>query len=244
MPPMLCLSLIVRFIFWSDCAYMTIEKGAISNPTLNRTIVVTGINSCVTAFTIDFQSKSYTFIIQYNFIFRTVLFQFLLLSATIWKPNAADYILYWPSLLQVKLILVSLKSSLLLAQKLCFSLLQRVNWCSRWTYERENLKLKLQVNLKIIQCLLSEIVILQSVRSSLLLYLGQVIYWGYESGGIETANMDGSLRMTIYQDDAAAYTGLALDASYLYIADSNKRFKYYISSDCLGRLEVNINNGS
>lgn len=51
----------------------------------------------------------------------------------------------------------------------------------------------------------------------------RVIYWGYEFGGIERANLDGTSRTTIHQDYTATYTGLALDSRYLYLSDSNKR---------------------
>lgn len=56
-----------------------------------------------------------------------------------------------------------------------------------------------------------------------LVLLDKVIFWADASGTIETAMLDGTARSVVFQDPNAAFTGLALDAQFIYIVASNKR---------------------
>lgn len=53
--------------------------------------------------------------------------------------------------------------------------------------------------------------------------LDQMIFWADARGTIEKAMLDGTARSVIFQDSNAAFTGLALDAQFIYIVASNKR---------------------
>lgn len=55
-----------------------------------------------------------------------------------------------------------------------------------------------------------------------LVLLDQIIFWADASGLIEKAMLDGTARSVVFQDSNAAFTGLALDAQFIYVAASNK----------------------